>query len=157
MGRPRAQSLPPMPGKQLIEMIRQNYNHPSIAVWSIANEVDLTADPDAGARARRRRCSSPSISLPRKEDPTRFTTMADCCETAVAPHGGRSDGRSLRPRDAIVGIADTVGYNRYFGWYAGRFEDFRARCWIRRMRATRQLPMAVSEYGGGRGAQPTHR
>ena len=50
----RAPSWPPMPRQQLLELIRQNYNHPSIAVWSIANEVDLTATQTKGPSKPRR-------------------------------------------------------------------------------------------------------
>ena len=85
--------------------------------------------------------------LAKKEDPTRFTTLADCCEIAVAPSRAAAIA-ALRHRDAIVGIADTVGYNRYFGWYTGRFEDFGPMLDEAHARHP-ALPMAVSEYGAG--------
>jgi beta-galactosidase len=126
--------------QQLIELIRQNYNHPSIAVWSIANEVDLTATMTRGA-SRAAALLESLDQLAKNEDPTRFTTMADCCETPRAQAG-------FGARDSIVGIADTVGYNRYFGWYSGRFEDFGAMLDEAHARHP-ALPMAVSEYGAG--------
>ena len=83
--------------------------------------------------------------LAKQEDPGRFTTLADCCEIAVA-HG--EDAAANAHRDAIVGIADTIGYNRYFGWYTGRLEDFGAMLDEAHARHP-ALPMAVSEYGAG--------
>jgi beta-galactosidase len=47
-----------------------------------------------------------------------------------------------------VGIADTVGYNRYFGWYTGRFSDFGPMLDQAHERHP-QLPISVSEYGAG--------
>ena len=129
--------------QQLTELIRQNYNHPSIAVWSIGNETDLTATLTKG----------PSIvadllksldALAKAEDPSRFTTLADCCE--VSP--------GITSRDVIVGITDTVGYNRYFGWYVGRLDEFGPMLDAAHSRHP-ALPIAVSEYGAG-GALTQH-
>ena len=47
-GTPASAALTANATQQLLELIHQNYNHPSIAVWSIANEVDLRADPVRG-------------------------------------------------------------------------------------------------------------
>jgi beta-galactosidase len=54
----------------------------------------------------------------------------------------------VTPRDVAVGIADTVGYNRYFGWYTGRLDDFGAMLDEAHSRHP-ALPIAVSEYGAG--------
>jgi beta-galactosidase len=50
-GSPASPALTANASQQLIELIRQNYNHPSIAVWSIANEIDLTAIQTNGPSA----------------------------------------------------------------------------------------------------------
>jgi len=135
--------------QQLTELIRQNYNHPSIAVWSIANEIDLTATLTKGPSKPSTLLKSLHL-LAKQEDPNRFTTLADCCEQANAPHpeAGGTAIAGIAPRDAIVGIADTVGYNRYFGWYTGKFDDFGAML-DRAHRLHPALPIAVSEYGAG--------
>jgi len=130
--------------QQLIELIRQNYNHPSIAVWSIANEIDLTATLTKGPSKAAALLESLQM-LAKQEDPGRFTTLADCCEIAVV-HA--EDAPADAHRDAIVGIADTIGYNRYFGWYTGRLEDFGPMLDAAHARHP-GLPMAVSEYGAG--------
>jgi beta-galactosidase len=132
--------------QQLTELIRQNYNHPSIAVWSIANEIDLTATQIKGPSKPAALLKSLNL-LAKQEDPGRFTTFADCCEVGITPRAGAAI-TGVVPRDAIVGIADTVGYNRYFGWYTGRFDDFGAML-DRAHERHPELPIAVSEYGAG--------
>ena len=131
--------------RQLLELIRQNYNHPAIAVWSIANEVDLRPTQSNGPSKPRSLLESLN-RLAKAEDPSRFTTLADCCETQVPPHD--ADAPNTTPRDAVVGITDVVGYNRYFGWYNGTFSDFGRMLDAAHARHP-ELPISVSEYGAG--------
>jgi len=132
--------------QQLLELIQQNRNHPSVAMWSIANEIDLTPTQVKGPSH-----PAPLLkelnALARSQDPDRPTTFADCCEIAIPPHVG-SDVANIAPRDAIVGIADLVGYNRYFGWYTGHFADFGTMLDQAHVRHP-QTPISVSEYGAG--------
>jgi beta-galactosidase len=123
--------------QQLIELIRQNRNHPSVALWSIANEIDLTVTQIEGPSKPATLLRSLDL-LAKTEDPVRATTFADCCET--------NSGASRR--EPIVGIADTIGYNRYFGWYVGRFADLGTMLDEAHARHP-QTPMSVSEYGAG--------
>ena len=114
-------------GQQLIELIRQNYNHPSIIVWGLSNELyqisDEIYDIYTGLHA-----------LAKSEDETRLLTFAD----------NQFWGRFLELP------ADVVGYNRYFGWYkdAGPAEQFGA--WLDSYHGIKEhRPICVSEYGGG--------
>jgi beta-galactosidase len=132
--------------QQLIELIRQNRNHPSVAVWSIANEIDLTATQTKG-RSQPGSLLRSLDRLAKSEDPGRNTTFADCCEVDLPPHVG-SAAADITPREQIVGLADTIGYNRYFGWYTGKFSDFGTMLDEAHARHP-QLPIAVSEYGAG--------
>jgi beta-galactosidase len=135
-GSPANPALTANARQQLTELVRQNYNHPSIILWSIGNEIDLTATQIKGP-------SRPTVllrslnELAKSEDPSRATTLADCCEAGIAPH-----------REPIVGIADTVGYNRYFGWYTGQLSDFGVMLDEAHARHA-GLPISVSEYGAG--------
>ena len=65
----------------------------------------------------------------------------------LPPHTG-SDIANIVPRDEIVGVTDVVGYNRYFGWYTGKFSDFGVMLDAAHARHPR-LPLAISEYGAG--------
>jgi beta-galactosidase len=85
--------------------------------------------------------------LAKREDPSRATTLADCCEAGIPPHAGRGV-ESIEAREPVVGIADTVGYNRYFGWYTGQFPDFGVMLDEAHARHA-GLPISVSEYGAG--------
>jgi beta-galactosidase len=145
-GTPASEAFAANATQQLRELIRQNYNHPSIAVWSIANEVDLRATQESGPSKPLSLLESLN-RLAKSEDPDRFTTLADCCEVGLPPHTG-SDVANITPRDAIVGVTDLVGYNRYFGWYTGNFSDFGVMLDAAHARHPR-LPLAVSEYGAG--------
>jgi beta-galactosidase len=132
--------------QQLLELIQQNRNHPSVAMWSIANEIDLTPTQVKGP-SRPAPLLKELNALAKTQDPDRPTTFADCCEIAIPPHVG-SDVANIAPRDAIVGIADLVGYNRYFGWYTGHFADFGTMLDQAHVRHP-QTPISVSEYGAG--------
>jgi beta-galactosidase len=149
-GTPASTALAANATQQLLELIHQNYNHPSIAVWSVANEVDLRATQSKGPSQPLSLLESLN-KLAKSEDPTRFTTMADCCEVGLPPHRRADQGSNTAPaaaRDQIVGITDVVGYNRYFGWYDGKFSDFGA--FLDEAHARHpKLPLSISEYGAG--------
>jgi beta-galactosidase len=133
--------------QQLLELIQQNRNHPSVALWSIANEIDLRATQSGGASKPGSLLRSLN-ALAKSQDPDRPTTFADCCEVASPARTGEGAPASGALREPIVGIADTVGYNRYFGWYTGHFSDFGPLLDQAHERHP-QLPMSVSEYGAG--------
>lgn len=145
-GSPASEAFAANATQQLLELIRQNYNHPAIAVWSIANEIDLRATQSSGPSKPLSLLESLN-RLAKSEDPGRFTTLADCCEVGLPPHA-RSDIANIAPRDSIVGVTDVVGYNRYFGWYTGKFSDFGVMLDAAHARHAR-LPLAISEYGAG--------
>jgi beta-galactosidase len=118
--------------QQLNELIRQNFNHPSIAVWSVANEIDLrtTGGNPAHAGPLLRALSG----LAKQLDPSRLTTHADCCEQGAA--------------EPLFDTTDVIGYNRYFGWYSGNTPDLGP--FLDKAHAMHpRLPMAISEYGAG--------
>ena len=131
---------------QMIEMIRQYFNHPSIVTWGIGNEVDLdialgripaTADPVPLLRELH--------AVAKREDRSRPTTYADCCEA--------TPNERVRLR-ALTGLADLAGYNRYYGWYYGKVEELGPHLDLLHASHPR-VPLSVSEYGVG-GALTQH-
>jgi beta-galactosidase len=149
-GSPPSEKLAANAHQQLNELIRQNFNHPSIAVWSIANEVDLRST-STGKPARAGALLHSLNVLAKQLDPGRFTTQADCCEqVAHTATSGTAAPHVLQPRDVIVRSTDTLGYNRYFGWYYGKVPDLGPYLDEAHKRHP-QLPLAVSEYGAGSG------
>ena len=113
--------------QQIIELIRQNYNHPSVIVWGISNELNQMTDEIYSMYAD-------FIRLAKTEDASRLIAFAD----------NQFFGRFLELP------TDVVGYNRYFGWYkdAGAADEFGA--WLDLYHRTKDIrPLCVSEYGGG--------
>ena len=98
------------------------------------------------------------VEIPRRAGPRRRTRAGSRPTPTAAKSPARaqksSGSRGIAPRDVIVGLTDTVGYNRYFGWYIGRLEDFGPMLDAAHSRHP-ALPIAVSEYGAG-GALTQH-
>ncbi|WP_281423419.1 glycoside hydrolase family 2 TIM barrel-domain containing protein [Novosphingobium profundi] len=131
--------------QQLRELIRQDYNHPSIAVWSIANEVNLEAAKGRGT-SNARPLLERLQAIVHAEDPLRPATLADCCGTIAEEN---------RPGlDSVAGITDVIGLNRYHGWY-GNSVDFLGPDLDRTHARFPQQPISISEYGAG-GALSQH-
>lgn len=136
--------------QQLQEMIRQNYNHPSVAVWGIANEVDFgPGRPDFLGRGLVVKPSDPAPllrelnTLAIAEDPSRQTTLATCCED-----------RDMPDVPEVAGITQTSGANRYFGWYYGKPDGLAPH--LDTLHAKRPgQPQSLTEYGAG-GALSLH-
>ncbi len=134
--------------RQLRELIRQNYNHPSVMMWSLGNEIDSDKRPGpTGEPPVQRPLLKRLQKIAKEEDPSRPTIFADCCEDLTTTS-----------EETLAGTADLVGYNRYFGWYYGKAatigEDLGAE--LDRLHAKHPgLPIAVSEYGAG-GAPGQH-
>ncbi len=112
--------------QQLTELIRQNYNHPSIAMWSIFNEIQNPEDASPVSFIKELN------QLAKTEDPTRFTVGASM----------------LDPEEPIHDITDLIAWNRYFGWYYGKPEDI-GRFLDETHKAHPDLRIGISEYGAG--------
>ena len=85
---------------QMKELIVQNYNHPSIVVWGVSNEITIS-----GRKYRKQMLENHHVlnDLCHKMDPTRLTTLA--CYAVCHP---------FHP---VSKITDLVGWNLYLGWY----------------------------------------
>ncbi len=113
---------------QMKELIHQNYNHPSIVVWGLSNEITMKGAEDPDLLENHKILNDLVHTL----DKTRLTTMA---------------ALSMCPMDAeIIHIPDVVSYNHYFGWYGGEtdmngpwFDKFHAKY--------PNTPIGCSEYG----------
>lgn len=136
--------------QQAREHIRQNYNHPSIAIWAVGNEVDSAKGFGvAGDPPRPLALLQQLNRIAKEEDPSRPTAFADCCEDMDTM---QTAGQKL------AGTADLIGYNRYYGWYYR--EPLKAReqlgTEMNRLHAKHpDLPISITEYGAG-GAVSQH-
>ncbi len=133
--------------QQLTELIKQNMNHPSVAVWGLGNETDLKmAQGKVGPKADPVPVLRQLQVLTKQLDPSRATTLADCCEPTPQQPG--------KAMPDVAGISDVIGYNRYFGWYYGKVSELGPALDALHARHPHQ-PIGVSEFGAG-GAVSQH-
>ena len=113
---------------QMKELVAQNYNHPSIVVWGLSNEITIGGEDDPDLVENHRILND----LVHEMDKTRLTTIA--CVSMCSMD------------NEYVQIPDVVSYNHYFGWYGGDtsqngpwFDEFHAK--------HPNIPIGCSEYG----------
>lgn len=111
--------------QQLREIIRQNYNHPSICFWGLFNELKTTGDSPLDYVTELN-------ELAHAEDPSRLTTAASF----------------LSASDTLNSVTDIIAWNQYFGWYGGSPDDLGH--WLDEThRAFPSYKIGLSEYGAG--------
>ena len=113
---------------QMKELVVQNYNHPSIVVWGLSNEITMGGAKDSDLIKTHKLLND----MVHEMDATRLTTVA--CVSMCSMD------------EEYVHISDVVSYNHYFGWYGGDtsmngpwFDKFHAKY--------PRKPIGVSEYG----------
>lgn len=105
---------------QLREMILQNYNHPSICFWGLFNEI--VGDFDS--------ILADLNDIAHQLDPMRLTVAATYRE------------------GSFNFITDAIGWNKYFGWYIPKIDNF-ARFFDEWHAKNPDALISVSEYGAG--------
>lgn len=112
---------------QMRELVLQNFNHPSIVCWGIANEITI-----GGEDPRLLENLVELNDLCHVLDNSRPTTMAQL---------------SMLPMDSELNkITDIISYNHYFGWYMGNIEDNAK--WIDEFhKLNPNICLGISEYG----------
>ncbi|MBQ5883357.1 MAG: glycoside hydrolase family 2 protein, partial [Clostridia bacterium] len=97
---------------QMKELVAQNYNHPSIVVWGLSNEITI-----AGSNPNLIKNHKDLNDMVHEMDKTRLTTIASVTMCSIDSE--------------YVHISDVLSYNHYFGWYGGTtdmngkwFDDF---------------------------------
>jgi len=112
---------------QMKELVAQNYNHPSIVVWGLSNEITISGS-DEDLLENHRILND----MVHEMDPTRLTTIAcvSMCDM----------------NDPYIQIPDVVSYNHYFGWYGG--DTSMNGPWFDKFHETHpNIPIGCSEYG----------
>ena len=112
---------------QMKELVAQNYNHPSIVVWGLSNEISIGGSNEDLLENHRI-----LNNICHEMDKTRLTTIA-----AVS---------MCKMSDPYLLIPDVVSYNHYFGWYGG--DTSMNGPWFDKFHATHPtIPIGCSEYG----------
>lgn len=110
--------------QQLTELIRQNYNHPSIYTWGLHNEVYTPYNYTVAL-------TTELNDLSKTEDPDRYTVSVNGYSTV-------NQSSNLN--------ADIQGINHYFGWYGGKIGDIEK--WVTGMEQNfPDYRVIFSEYG----------
>ncbi|MGD0596090.1 MAG: glycoside hydrolase family 2 TIM barrel-domain containing protein [Sedimentisphaerales bacterium] len=104
--------------EQLTELIKQNYNHPSIFFWGMYNEIPISAE------------DVKSLHQTAKElDPYRLTTQADFTQVTDRHF-----------------MTDVAAWNWYFGWYYDKVDKYIT--WYDKLHKEHpELKGGLSEYG----------
>ncbi|MFI6099882.1 glycoside hydrolase family 2 protein [Lentzea sp. NPDC051213] len=111
--------------QQLLEMMRQNFNHPSIVFWGIGNE-QKTSNTATNNTLR------DLAAAVRAEDSGRHSTYAS----------------HIADLDPVSSHAELAAYNKYFGWYDNSSTGPGG--WADRLHARDPArKIALSEYGAG--------
>jgi beta-galactosidase len=120
--------------QQVEEMVKQNFNHPSVAFWGMANEIGfIRRFTPKLERASTEALLARMRAMAHTLDPSRPTIQADV--SGQPPYSKEED---------------TVALNRYFGWYDPDLNDDRIFADFTTYRAERpRQPIGLSEYGFG--------
>ena len=87
---------------QMEELVKQNYNHPSIVCWGLSNEITIGGGAESDSLINNHKELN---DLCHKLDKTRLTTMA---------HVMTQDTEGT-----VTQLPDIASYNHYYGWYVG--------------------------------------
>jgi beta-galactosidase len=90
----------------LTDMINQHYNHPSVILWSLGNEIDWPGDFPAFDKNSIRHFVIQLNTLAHQLDPSRQTALRRC--------------------DFCRDIVDVYSPSIWAGWYSGRYTEYRA-------------------------------
>lgn len=110
--------------QQLRELIRQNYNHPSVVCWGMYNELTLGLNTDLVRQL---------VQLAAQEDPTRPST-------AAVLHSSNGDTNAWTPQ--------ITAFNMYYGWYFNPLNGLAS--WADAIHTAHPTNcIGISEYGAG--------
>ncbi|HEU0041322.1 MAG TPA: beta-glucuronidase [Jiangellaceae bacterium] len=112
------------------ELIARDKNHPSVVVWSIANEPE--SDTEAAENY-----FEPLFDVAREADPTRPVGFVN---VMLAPHG----------KCRVSQFGDVLMLNRYYGWYVNTGDLAAAEAaWEAELTAwaSEGKPIIITEYG----------
>lgn len=122
------------------EMIKQNFNHPSVVIWAYMNEI-LLRPKFVNDKPRQeiyfshiRELAQKLEDLTKKLDPSRYTMLVN--------HGAFDNYN----RVGLTKIPMIVGWNLYSGWYSGIPADF-GKFLDRHHKELPEKPFLVTEYG----------
>lgn len=122
------------------EMVFQDFNRPSVVIWSYMNEVLLRLPFKNDSLRNAQYLKSVNVLAKtienqiRKDDPSRYT---------IIPFHGNF---KLYEAAKLTQVPMLIGWNLYSGWYGGKFADFGG--FLDQAHAKLpNTPMLIAEYG----------
>ena len=120
-----------------VEMVRQNFNHPSVVIWGYMNEIMNHSPFEFGEITEfTRKLAQALDDRIREEDPSRYTMMA--CHNSPSRY----------EKSGLVGIPMILAWNLYYGWYGGGLDGFQEFMDTAHEKYKDKV-MIISEYGAG--------
>lgn len=122
------------------EMVRQDFNHPSVVIWTYMNEVMLRPPFKSDPQKHKAYCASVGKlgkqidNLIRKEDNSRYTMIPFHGSVESYVEAGLTD------------VPMIIGWNLYQGWYSGVFTGFDEFVANAHKRFPTK-PLIITEYG----------
>ncbi|WP_167020889.1 glycoside hydrolase family 2 protein [Chitinophaga sp. Cy-1792] len=113
--------------QQITELVKQQFNHPSIYTWGMHNEVYEKTPADHVSTL-----TADMVDIAKTLDPDRYTVSTNGYGTMERPENRN---------------ADIQGMNRYYGWYEGQVPDLEK--WVSGLEEKYpEHKVVLSEYGG---------
>lgn len=102
------------------EMVKQNFNHPSLIIWAYMNEVLLRLPFNPKTEKERYEVYAKNVTKLAAEIEEKIRTLDPDRYTMIPNHGAID-----RYKDAgLTDIPMVLGWNLYQGWYSGMFSGF---------------------------------
>ena len=127
----------------LKEMIRQNFNHPSIIIWGYMNEIGLGTSKLSDKEKKKEtfkitaKFAKDLDSIVHSEDKYRLSTMAQ-----------NSGGKDYYQNYGLSNTPNVIGWNTYYGWYKDGFNQFGE--FMDKLHAdSPKIVSIISEFGAG--------
>ena len=126
----------------MTEMIKQNYNHPSVIIWAYMNEVLIRLPYSSNNPANNSYISNVVKLAQNLED---IAGTLDKQRYTMIPNHGNFD---LYNNAGLTKIPRIVGWNMYKGWYTEKISGFEVDLEKTHLKLP-EKPLIVTEYGAG--------
>ena len=102
------------------EMMKQNFNHPSLIIWAYMNEVLLRLPFDQKKEADRYKVYTNNVTKLATEIESKIRVLDPDRYTMIPNHGAIT-----RYKEAgLTAVPMILGWNLYQGWYSGKLSGF---------------------------------
>lgn len=116
---------------QLTDMINRDKNHPSIIVWSMANETPVSRERTTFIRKM--------VEITKAIDPVRLVSAA------LERHTKEGTDNTQVIEDPLQEYVDIIAFNEYIGWYDGLPDKAKTAVFDIEF----DKPVIISEFGAG--------